>query len=122
MHRTKPAFRRVLAGVAATFALALSACEAGNPLFPDTGTVEVTVQGNLAAPSAGLTVTLDGNRTRTINQIPGTAAFENTPSGTRQVQLSGLPQNCSAVSNPRTVNLVAGGIVRTTFLVSCLQQ
>lgn len=107
--------RGIIAGLAL---LALASCEEGNPLLPDDGTIEVEVAGGSQPPN-GYTVTLNGNRTRTISQVPGTAVFSEVPSGQHQVELSGFAPGCSALSNPRTVSLEAGGIGRTQFIVAC---
>jgi hypothetical protein len=98
--------------------LLVTSCEEGGPLFPDTGTVEVIVEGQ-PPPQGGYTVTLDRTWTRTITQLQVAARFEDVPSGQKEILLSGIAPGCEAVDNPRFRNLQAGGIVRTTFIVDC---
>lgn len=98
--------------------LLLASCEEGNPLSPDTGSVEVTVEGR-PPPQGGYTATLDGNRTRTINQLQTAVVFDDVASGQHQIGLSNIEPGCEAVDNPRVRNLQAGGTIRTTFIVLC---
>lgn len=116
---THPGLRALSIVLASFTVLLLASCEGGNPLFPDTGSVEVTVSSNAAIPQGGYTVTLDGNRTRSVTQTNSPVLFEDVPSGQREIALSGLSGGCSAVDNPRVRNLEAGGIIRTTFVVAC---
>jgi hypothetical protein len=67
----------------------------------------------------GYTVTVDG----TTSQASGanaTVRFSALTEGSHTVTLSGVAANCAPKgSNPRTVTVVAGSVVTTTFDVTC---
>jgi hypothetical protein len=105
-------------GIAAALALAaFVACEEGNPLFGETGTVEVTVTGQGTPPNT-YSASVQGAGSQNV-ALGNTAVFEDVPAGQRQVQLGNIPSGCEVLSNPRNVNVPVGGTARTTFIVSC---
>src|SRR5206468_2250745 len=86
---------------------------------PTTGSLKVTTSttGSNLDPD-GYTVVVDGSQSQAIG-INSSVTFSGLSTGNHSVQLSGLAQNCTVSSNPRTVSITAGTTTATTFSVSC---
>jgi len=70
------------------------------------------------ADTSGWTVTLDGAETRSITPN-GQVAFSTTP-GLHNIELEGLPDNCTVVgNNPTVVDVAPTGQTHHTFEVEC---
>jgi len=84
-----------------------------------TGQVEVTTSTTGANPD-GFTVTIDGQQNQSIGSN-GTATFSSVAAGDHDVELIGVPANCTVEGgNPRTVTVLAGGVTATMFDIICV--
>lgn len=81
-------------------------------------TVSTSTSGSSLDPD-GYTVTVDGGQSRTI-PITGSTTYTGLAAGDHSVELTGVATTCTVGgANPRTVTVLAGGTVSTTFTVTC---
>jgi hypothetical protein len=77
-----------------------------------TSTVGVELDAN------GYSVAVDGGSPRAIG-LDATVTVDPLSDGQHTVELSGVAANCSAVNNPRTVTVSAGGMATAAFAITC---
>jgi dipeptidyl aminopeptidase/acylaminoacyl peptidase len=99
--------------------LGVAACDGGvGPTA--TGDLSVSTVTNGSEPDAdGYVLIVDADSLGTIDPS-GSAVITDLPTGSYTVLITGVAANCAASGdNPRTVSVVAGQTVQTTFDVRC---
>lgn len=99
------------------------------PSGPTTGAIEITVSTtglNIDLDPDGYFLSIDGGAGRVVGRN-ALITVPDLPTGNHLVRLDGLAPNCSVSgTNPRSVEVVAGGKTPTpvavSFLVSCLAK
>jgi hypothetical protein len=112
--------RAVTVAVGEVAAAAFSVICADPP--PATGGVSVTTATSGVAPDPdGFTLTIDGDGGRPIG-ADESVAVPDLEEGDHVVGLGGVAANCTVGGeNPRTVAVVAGGLVAVNFAIACAE-
>ena len=91
----------------------------------DTSTGSIQIQTQTAAATAESSLDTDGYAV-IVGELgnhsiesSGTLAFDQVPVGDHVVELQGLQDNCTTLSSPDTVTVVAGGTTQVSFEVTC---
>ena len=101
-------------------ALLILACGDNDPpTGPTSGSITVNVTSTGEDAPTGYTVVLDGSVTRTVG-ANASATFGSVSTGTREVELTDVPANCTVTSaNPATVSVSAGVATPVAMSVIC---
>lgn len=84
------------------------------------GAISVTISTTGDDISGGFTVTVDGDRSRTLG-ANGSETFTDVAAGSHIVTLTNIASNCSVSgSNPVTVTVTAGSTTRVVIFVTCI--
>lgn len=116
-------YRRLCEGALMATLLTVGACD-DDPLDPTEGSrfgeveVDVSTTGYEPDFAGGYVVSLEGGGPVAIDVL-GEVVLYGAPAGSRTVVLSGLPANCTAPTNPATVNVSARERAHVSFEVTC---
>lgn len=102
--------------------LSMSGCDGSgvDPGEPGSLEVAVSTEGELQDPS-GYSLLLNGVAEQDAVEVNDVILFEDLPAGEHVLQLDDIARNCAVEGdNPRTVEVPAGGLSRTEFMVVCV--
>jgi hypothetical protein len=92
--------------------------EAG-PSGPTTGSLEIKTETSGQMPSGDYTYRVDGEPAQTIGSNASVSRTDLDP-GSHVIQLTSLPDGCSATDNPQAVSVEAGATSSVAFAISCV--